>query len=181
VELYLHCLIFLHVLHRGNFTLTLPKFILTCVIIVLSSAMFKSQPTFHFILLNTTERLIHRYLRAEALALVPLHPNQLAYQAGISVETALHQIMVWNEKVLDQQVTALGVFLDIEWVFNSISCGSMSDTLVRHGVDHTIVWWIRATLEGHMAVATLNVPSMRIVVSRGSHSCVVAAFVVPCC
>lgn len=28
------------------------------------------------------------------------------------------------------------------------SYGSMCDTLVRHGVDHTIVWWIRATLEG---------------------------------
>ena len=55
------------------------------------------------------------------------------------METALHQIMVLNEKVLDQQVTAPGVFLDIEWAFNSISCASMSDTLVRHGVDHTTV------------------------------------------
>jgi hypothetical protein len=103
------------------------SFILTCVIIVHSSVMFKSQPTFQFILLKTMDRLVCRYLREEALALVPLHPNQKAYQAGISVETAL----------------------------------------VRHGVDHTIVLWIRATLEGRMAAVTLNVSSMRTTVSRG--------------
>jgi len=75
--------------------------------------MFKSQPTLHFILLKTMERLVDRYLRDEALALVPLHPNQQGYQAGKSVETALQQLVLQVEKVLDQQETALGVFLDI--------------------------------------------------------------------
>jgi hypothetical protein len=45
-------------------------------------------------LLKSMERLVDRYLRDEALAIVPLHPNQHAYQAGISVETALHQLVV---------------------------------------------------------------------------------------
>ena len=44
-----------------------------------------------------------RYLRDEILALQPLHPNQRAYQAGKSVETALHQLVVRVEKALDQQ------------------------------------------------------------------------------
>jgi hypothetical protein len=35
-------------------------------------------------LLKTMERLVDRYLRDEALAIVPLHPNQHAYQAGKS-------------------------------------------------------------------------------------------------
>jgi hypothetical protein len=52
-------------------------------------------------LLKTMERLVDRYLRDEVLALVPLHPNQHAYQAGKSVETALHQLVVWVEKVHD--------------------------------------------------------------------------------
>jgi hypothetical protein len=51
-------------------------------------------------LLKNMERLVDRYLRDEALAFVPLHPNQHAYQAGKSVETALHQL-VWVEKALD--------------------------------------------------------------------------------
>jgi hypothetical protein len=65
------------------------------------------------------ERLVDRYVRDEALAIVPMHPNQTAYQARKSVETFLHQFVVRVKKVLDQQETALGVFLDIEWAFNS--------------------------------------------------------------
>ena len=57
------------------------------------------------------ERLVDRYLRDETLAIVQLHPNQHAYQAGKSVETALHQLVVLAEKVLDQQEIAFGRFL----------------------------------------------------------------------
>ena len=47
-----------------------------------------------------------RYLKDEALAIVPLHPNQHAYQAGKWVETAFHQFVVRVEKALDQQEKA---------------------------------------------------------------------------
>jgi len=53
---------------------------------------------------------VERFLRDEAMALMPLHPNQ---HAGKSVETAFHQLVVSVEKVLDQQETAVGVFLNI--------------------------------------------------------------------
>jgi hypothetical protein len=112
------------------------------------------------------ESLVDRYLRDETLALVPLRPNQHAYQAGKSVETALHQL-VWVEKALDQQKIVLGVFLDIEGAFNNTCCDTMCDALVRHGSEYTIVWWIRATLEGCMAIATLNGSSVGLTISRG--------------
>jgi hypothetical protein len=70
-------------------------------------------------LLKTMERLIDRFVRGEILAFMPLHPNQHAYQAGKSVETALHQLVAQVERLLDQQETALGVFLDIEGAFNN--------------------------------------------------------------
>jgi len=85
------------------------------------------------------ERLVDRFLRDEILALQPLHPNQHAYQAGKSVETALHQLVVRVEKALDQQEIALGVFLDVEGVFDNTSYDSMCLALTRHGVDHTII------------------------------------------
>ena len=66
-------------------------------------------------LLKTMERFVDRFLRDEILALQPLHPNQHAYQAGKSVETALHQLVVR----VDQQEIALGVFLDIEGAFDN--------------------------------------------------------------
>jgi hypothetical protein len=87
-------------------------------------------------------------LRDEILAFQPLHPNQHAYQAGKYVETALHQLVVRVEKALDQQEVALGVFLDIEGAFNNTSYDIMFTALAKHGVGHTIVRWVRATLEG---------------------------------
>ena len=118
-------------------------------------------------LLKTMERLVDRCLREEALALVPLHPNQHAYHAGKSEETARNQLIVRVEKALDQQETALGVFLDIEESFNNTCYDTMCDALVRHGSDYTIVRWIRVILEGRVAVETLNVLSMRLAISMG--------------
>jgi hypothetical protein len=90
-------------------------------------------------LLKTMERLVDRYLRDKALVLVPLHSNQHAYQAGKSVETALHQLVVRVEKVLEQQEMSLGSFLDMEGAFNNTCYDTMCDALIRHGCEHTIV------------------------------------------
>jgi len=90
-------------------------------------------------LLKTMQRLVDRFLRDEILLLKPLHPNQHAYQAGKSMEMALHQLMVKVEKALNLQEIALGIFLDIEGSFNNTSYDSMCATLAEHGVDYTIV------------------------------------------
>jgi hypothetical protein len=118
-------------------------------------------------LLKTMERLVDRFLRDEVLILVPLHPNQHASQAGMSEETALHQLVVWVEKVFNQQEIALGIFLDTEGTFNNTSHDTMCAAFVRHGVEHTIMQWIRVTLEGWMATADLGRFSSSVAVSRG--------------
>ena len=102
-------------------------------------------------LLKTMEKLVDKYLRDKSPALMPLHPNQHSYQAGKSVETALHQLAERVEKARDQQETALGVFLDTVGAFNNTCYDTMCDALVRHGSDYTIVRWIRATLDSRMA------------------------------
>jgi len=118
-------------------------------------------------LLKTMDRLVDRFLRDEILASMPLHPNRHAYQAGKSVETVLHQLVVRVEKALDQQETALGVFLDIQGAFNNTSFDSMCAALIKHGVDYTIIRWITDTLEGRLAAATLGGSSRSVEVSRG--------------
>jgi hypothetical protein len=118
-------------------------------------------------LLKTLERLMDRFLMDETLASQPLHPNQHAYQAGKSVETALHQLVVRIEKALDQQEVALGAFLDIEGAFNNTSYDSMCRALAKHGVDHTIIRWVKATPEGWRAIATLGGSYRSVAVSRG--------------
>jgi hypothetical protein len=118
-------------------------------------------------LLKTMERLVDRFLRDEILVFRPLYPNQHAYQTRKSVETALHQFVVRVEKALDQREIALSAFLDIEGALNSTSYGSMCAVIARHGSDHTIIRWIRATLEGRQATATLGETSVSVAVSKG--------------
>ena len=60
------------------------------------------------------ERLLRGVLRDEIFASVPLHPYQHAYQAGNSVETACHRLVVQVEEALDQQEAALRVSFDME-------------------------------------------------------------------
>jgi hypothetical protein len=47
---------------------------------------------------------------------------------------ALHQLVVWVEKALDQQETTLGIFLDIEGAFNNTSYDSKHDALFNMGL-----------------------------------------------
>jgi len=72
------------------------------------------------------------------------------------MEMALLQLVILVEKTLDQQKTAQDIFLDIGGAFNNTSYDSVCAALFKHVVAYTIVWWIRATLEGFMAVATLS-------------------------
>jgi hypothetical protein len=83
------------------------------------------------------------------------------------MEMALMQLMVWVEKVLDQQEIALDVFLGNEGALYNTSSDFMCAALFKHGVAYTIVWWIIATLEGYIAVATLSGFSKRFAVPRG--------------
>jgi hypothetical protein len=83
------------------------------------------------------------------------------------VETALRQLVVRVEKALDQQEMALDAFLDIGGAFNNPCYDTMSDALVRHGSEYTIVRWIRATMAGRVAFATLNGTSVGLAISRG--------------
>jgi hypothetical protein len=117
------------------------------------------------------ERLVVRYLRDEVLALKPLHPYHHAYQAGKSVETALHQLVVRVEKALDQQEMAFGVFLDIEGAFDNTAYDSMCAALSRHREEHTIVQWVRAALEGRRATASLVGHSRNVAISKECPQC----------
>jgi Reverse transcriptase (RNA-dependent DNA polymerase). len=101
----------------------------------------------------------------EILVFMPLHPNQHTYQAGKTVESALQQLVVWVGKALDQQETALGVFLDIERGFNNTSSDSICAALAKHGVNYNRTT-DRATLEGQLAVASLDGSSTSAEMSR---------------
>jgi len=113
------------------------------------------------------ERLVDRFLRDGILALKSLHPNQHAYQARKSMDTALHQLVVRVQKALDQQEIALGVLLHTEGASNNTSYDSSGHHLLNMELDHTIVRWIRATLESRLVTVTLGELPRSVGVSRG--------------
>jgi hypothetical protein len=80
---------------------------------------------------------------------------------------ALHQLVVRVEKALDQQEMVSGVFLDIKGAFNKTCYDTMCDALIKHGSEHTIVRWIRATLEGCVAVTAFGGSPVRVAITRG--------------
>jgi hypothetical protein len=73
----------------------------------------------------------------------------------------------------------LGVFLDTEGAFNNTCYDTMCNALVRNGSDYTIVRWIRATLEGRVAVVGLGEFSMRLIQGLPAGQCVVTTSMVP--
>ena len=119
------------------------------------------------LLRKTTDSLVDRFLRDEILAFMSLHPNQHAYLAAKSVETALHQLFVHVGKVLDQQKTDLGVFLDIDGAFNNTSYDSMCAALFKHRLTTTFygglelpwkaVWLQRPSVDPPGALGYLKV------------------------
>jgi hypothetical protein len=54
------------------------------------------------------------------------------------MEMALHQLMIQVEKALNQQETALGIFLDKEKALNCTSYDSMCAGLFKNGVEYSI-------------------------------------------
>ena len=83
------------------------------------------------------------------------------------METALHKLVVRVEKVFDQQEISLGVFLVIVGALDNTTYDSKCSTVTRHGVDQTIVRWIRTTLEGRITAAAFGGVSRSVGVSRG--------------
>ena len=92
--------------------------------------------------LKTLERMCDRYIRDVVLKLKPLHKNQHAYQAGKSVETALHQVVFSAEKSMSLGEKTLATFMDLEGAFNKVTFGAINAALRRFALDRTLIRWI---------------------------------------
>jgi len=60
--------------------------------------------------------------------------NYFAYRAGVSTESAIHQIVAWAEGALKSSESAIAVLLDIRGAFNEATFRSIESGLCRHGV-----------------------------------------------
>lgn len=118
-------------------------------------------------LLKTMERLVDRYIRDGALALTPVHHSQHAYQAGKSVETALHNLVHEIEQTLNKKEATLCVFLDVEGAFDNTSFDAICEAAREFRVDGTIIDWMHFMLRTRTITASLSGTAVRARVGRG--------------
>jgi hypothetical protein len=88
-------------------------------------------------ILKTLEKLLDRHIRGGVLVEKPLHQNQFAYTAGMSMETALFQVVHRLEKCLEHKEIALGAFLEIEGAFDNTSFKTIITAAKERGLEKT--------------------------------------------
>lgn len=116
--------------------------------------------------LKTLERLGDRKIRNQISILKPLHPNQHAYCAGKSTESALHSVVSRIGNALKTKNPTLGAFIDIEGAFDKTNFSSINQALAEHGVAPTLIEWINNMLKYRAIQFTVNTTT-RGIVSRG--------------
>ena len=70
-------------------------------------------------ILKALEKLVQMFIQDAVLPGSPLHRGQHAFQAGCSVDTALHSVVTRIERQLEQGGYMMGAFLDIEGAFSN--------------------------------------------------------------
>ena len=117
--------------------------------------------------LKALERMIDWDIKSYQPAVQHM-PNQYAYRAGVSTETALHALVARIERALLKGEFALAIFLDIEGAFNNVTFLAMETALEQGGVDVTLCRWILFMLTQRTVTAHLLGVDQTVVVARGT-------------
>lgn len=116
--------------------------------------------------LKTVERVVLWYLLERVISM-PL-PNQHAYTAGLSTETALSTFVDAVEKAIHRGQYVLAVSLDCSGAFDRISFKSAEDALERHNVPDMITRWYSTLLRNRRVTAELQGATKTVVPGRGT-------------
>ena len=90
-------------------------------------------------LLKALERCVELYLKSHILPKTPIHPNQHAYTADKSTDTALHCLVGKLENMLHHKHSALCTFLDIQGAFDHTTPTSIQKALQTHNTPQIII------------------------------------------
>ena len=101
-------------------------------------------------------RVVYIYIRNDILTVYPLHSNQHAYQRDKSTEKALHHMVHYIEKAMEDKEVVMGAFIDIEGAFNCTSKRAIVAAASRHNIPQTIIRWIEGMLSGRRVFSEWN-------------------------
>jgi hypothetical protein len=98
-----------------------------------------------------------------------LHESQNACQKEKSAETALHDLVSRVKGALEQNIFAMGSFLDIECAFDNTSFLAMNKCCGEHGVNPTSTRWIDALLGQRIVTAIIRGENITMKVRKGCY------------
>jgi hypothetical protein len=117
--------------------------------------------------LKILEMLLDRHIRGSVLVEKSLHQNQFVYRAGMSMETALFQVVHRLEKSVKQKEIALGAFLDIEGAFDNTSFSATIEYVRERGLQEACCRWIWSMLDNRLVHTSLKGSSLTAKVGGG--------------
>jgi hypothetical protein len=117
-------------------------------------------------ILKTLEKLLDRHIRDGVLVEKPIHQNLFVYRAGMSIETALFQVVHRLENSLKHKEIALCT-LDIEGPFNNTSINARTMAARECGLEEICCRWVSCMLESRLVHTSLMESSLTARVAGG--------------
>ena len=119
-------------------------------------------------MLKVAEKLVDRHLKMRQLRVHPLHPNQHAYQAGKSTETALNGFLSKVQDSLDHGQYALACFLDIQGAFDNAQFEDILSALRDREIEPSVINWVTNTLKQRTVTATAGTVTCSALTTQGT-------------
>ena len=118
--------------------------------------------------LKWLERLLLYHFNDDSNLLARFSVFQYGFRAGVSTETALHELVRRIVLILAKKRTALGIFLDIVGPFDNITHSGIADAQRELEVSLFLVPWIDNLLRHRTVQVELNGERIKREVVKGN-------------
>ena len=96
----------------------------------------------HIFLLNQPLKVMEKLIAKQAdKTMTEVHNKQHGFRKNKSTESAISETTNYIEKHMANNEDVIGVFLDIQAAFDTITPSSIKEALLKHNLDHRLVEW----------------------------------------
>ena len=117
-------------------------------------------------MLKGLERLCGWHMN-EQLKTHPIHTRQHGFRSDRNTETAISEAVNYIEKHIMNNQHTIGVFLDIQAAFDTISPMKIKDSLLKHGGDPIMVGWYDSYITHRNIIININGEILELSASAG--------------
>ena len=103
----------------------------------------------------------------EKIAQNPLHIRQHGFRTDRNTDTALSNVTNYIEKFINNEQHVLGVFLDIQAAFDTISPEKIRQELIKYGIDKDMAQWYYNYITHRNMYASINDSTKAITTKTG--------------